>query len=64
MPKLKVTRKIKPGKPGTLKEMRRYGERLLSVRYLKDEEGRYIKTAEIIVYERGIGLDGIYMDVN
>ena len=52
MAKFKVTRKVKPGEYGTVKEGQKYGDRLLAVRYLKDGDGRYIKTAEIIVYER------------
>ena len=52
MSKLQVTRKVKLGEYGTVKEQRRYGDRLLAVRYLKDNAGRYVKTAEIIVYER------------
>ena len=52
MSNLKVTRKMLPGNHGAVKEQRRYGDKLLAVRYLKDDEGRYIKTAEIIVYER------------
>ena len=52
MGKFKVTRKVKPGEYGTVKEKQIYGDRLLAVRYLKNGDGRYIKTAEIIVYER------------
>ena len=54
MSDLKVTRKVKPGKPGTLKEERIYGDRLLAVRYLKDGDGRHVKTAEIIVKDRHV----------
>ena len=56
MSKLEVTRKVKPGEYGTVKEKRKYGDRLLAVRYLRDNEGRYVKTAEIIVNERQINV--------
>jgi hypothetical protein len=54
MAKLEVTRKVKPGEYGTLKEELIYGDRLLAVRYLKDGDGRYVKTAEIIVKDRHV----------
>ena len=51
MAKLGVTRKVQPGEYGALKEEQIYGDRLLAVRYLKDGNGRYVKTAEIVVYD-------------
>ena len=51
MSDLKVTRKVLPGNHGAVKEQKRYGDKLLAVRYLKNGSGRYIKTAEIIVYK-------------
>lgn len=52
MTDLKVTRKVLPGNHGAVREQRRYGDKLLAVRYLKDDAGRFIKTAEIIISER------------
>ena len=49
---LKVTRKVLPGNPGTKKEQRQYQNRLVAVRYLKDGNGRFVKTAEIVIYDR------------
>ena len=49
---LKVTRKVSPGQPGALKEQYRYRDKLLAVRYLSDGQGRFVKTAEIIIYDR------------
>ena len=49
MSKLEVTRKVKLGEYGAVKEKQRYGNRLLAVRYLRDNVGRYVKTAETIV---------------
>jgi len=52
MSELEVTRKLKPGAHGTIKEKREYGDRLLAVRYLKGKDGRYVKTVEIAIYDR------------
>ena len=52
MNNLKVTRKVLPGNPGTKKELRQYRNRLVAVRYLTDGQGRYVKTAEVIMYDR------------
>ena len=42
----------KPGDPGTLKLMERYGDRLISVRYRYDAvRGKRLKTIELIVEE-------------
>ena len=49
---LKVTRKVSPGEYGSVKEQQHYGDKLLAVRYLSDGQGRYVKTAEIILYDR------------
>ena len=54
MAKFKVTRKVKPGEYGAVKEKQIYGDRLLAVRYLRDNDGRYVKTAEIIVKDRHV----------
>ena len=51
MGNLKVTRKVLPEKHGAIKESNKYGNKLLSVRYLRDDEGRYVKTAEIAIYD-------------
>ena len=51
MSDLGVTRKVKPDEYGSLREEQIYGDRLLAVRYLSDGNGRYVKTAEIIVYD-------------
>ncbi len=41
---------LRPGQPGTKKLVRRYGDRLLRVRYLYDEKAeRRLKTVELIV---------------
>lgn len=52
MSDLKVTRKVLPGEHGAVREQRQYRDRLLAVRYLADGNGRYVKTAEIIIYDR------------
>ena len=52
MSNLKVTRKVSPGEHGSIKEQQRYRDNLLAVRYLNDGQGRYVKTAEIIIYDR------------
>ena len=52
MKELKVTRKVQPGKPGAKRELKRYRENLFAVRYRADGDGRYMKTAEIIIYDR------------
>ena len=49
MAKFKVTRKVKSGAHGTIKEGQKYGDRLLAVRYLSNGEGGYMKTVETIV---------------
>ena len=49
---LKVTRKVHPGQHGSVRETKRYGSNLMATRYYKDDAGRFIKTAEIIVSER------------
>ena len=49
----KVTRTVRPGKPGTLKYVRRFGDLLVAVRYRYDAQrmARFT-TAEIVVDER------------
>ena len=43
---------LRPGQPGTRKLLRRFGERLVHVRYLYDDErGVRLKTVELIVEE-------------
>jgi hypothetical protein len=43
---------LRPGAPGTKRLAKRYGERLVRVRYLYDEaRGRRLKTVELIVEE-------------
>jgi hypothetical protein len=43
---------LRPGAPGTKRLMKRYGERLVCVRYLYDEaRGRRLKTVELVVEE-------------
>ena len=49
----KVTRTVRPGKPGTLKYVRRFGDLLVCVRYRLDtKRGLRFTTAEIVVDER------------
>ena len=48
----KVTRKVRPGEHGSIKETKQYGSRLMATRYYRDDAGHYVKTAEIVVYER------------
>jgi hypothetical protein len=49
----KVTRTVRPGRPGTLKHVRRFGDLLVCVRYRYDEQRRArFTTAEVIVDER------------
>lgn len=46
----RVTKKLLPGQPGTLKLVRRYGPALLGVRYRLDESGlQRITTVELVV---------------
>jgi|AntDeeMinimDraft_4_1070355.scaffolds.fasta_scaffold12798_2 hypothetical protein len=52
MADLRVTRKVLAGQPGSKNEQRIYRDKLLNVRYLADGEGRYVKTAEIVIYDR------------
>jgi hypothetical protein len=52
MSDFKVTRKVSPGSHGAVRELVKYGDKLLAVRYLKDGRGHFIKTVELIVYER------------
>jgi hypothetical protein len=47
--KFKVSRTVKPGKPGAVRELKKYGDKLRTVRYLGDGTGRYLKTIELIV---------------
>jgi hypothetical protein len=43
---------LRPGAPGTKRLAKRYGERLVCVRYLYDEaRGRRLKTVELVVDE-------------
>ncbi len=43
---------LRPGAPGTKRLAKRYGERLVRVRYLYDEaRGRRVKTVELVVEE-------------
>lgn len=50
---LKVVRTVKPGKPGTRKYVRCYGDRLVAVRYRYHTERRVpFTTVEVIVDER------------
>lgn len=64
MGKLRVTRKVLPDTYGSVKETRIYGDRLMSVRYHKDDDGNFYKTAEIIVYERHTNKSGKYMNLS
>jgi hypothetical protein len=44
---------LRPGKPGTKRLVARYGDRLVCVRYLYDEEhSRRLKTVELVVEEK------------
>lgn len=48
-----VQRTLRPGDPGTHRYQRRFGDRLIAVRYRKHPEtGRRITTVEVIVDER------------
>ena len=64
MGKLKVTRKVLPGKHGAIKESNLYGDRLIAVRYHRDGAGNFYKTAEIIVYERHEGCSAKYLHLS
>lgn len=45
----KIQRKIKPGQPGTKQLVKKYGEKLLCVRYIYDpEEEMKYKTVELV----------------
>jgi hypothetical protein len=47
---MRFTNKILPGRPGSKKLMREYGDRLICVRYRYDSEtGEKIKTVEILI---------------
>jgi hypothetical protein len=52
---LVTTKTVLPGKPGTLKELEKYEDQLVCVRYKYDpEKQRKIKTVEIIVDSKTI----------
>ena len=49
----KIVRTVRPGKPGTLKYVRRYGDLLVAVRYRYDPDRRVrFTTVEVVVDER------------
>ena len=64
MGKMKVTRKVLPGKHGAVKESKIYGDKLMAVRYHRDGAGNFYKTAEVIIYERQEGLPAKYMHLS
>jgi hypothetical protein len=46
----RVTKKLQPGQPGTLKLRQRYGDALLCVRYRHDEQrGQRCTTVELVI---------------
>ncbi len=48
----RVTKTLRPDRPGTLKLVRRYGEALLCVRYREDAHGRQrCTTVELVIDE-------------
>lgn len=50
---MEVTKTLKPGEPGTARLLRRFGDRLICVRYRHDpESNKHITTVELIVDER------------
>ncbi len=50
---MKVLRRIQPGKAGTKKYLEEYGEKLVCVRYIYDEEEQTkTKTIELVVEKR------------
>lgn len=50
---MKVRRILQPGKPGTKKLLKRYGDNMLCVRYRYDEDKLMMyKTIEIIIDEK------------
>jgi hypothetical protein len=51
--RLRVTKKLLPGQPGTLKLARRYGDKLLCVRYRLDAQQRQRYTTVELVIDRG-----------
>ena len=51
--RLRVTKKLRPGQPGTLKLTRRYGDKLLCVRYRLDAQQRQRYTTVELVIDRG-----------
>ncbi len=64
MGKMKVTRKVLPGNHGAVRETTRFGDKLLAVRYHKDDKGYFCKTAEVIVYERYAGKQADHMPLS
>ncbi len=47
---MRFTKKILPGRPGSKKQLREYGDRLICVRYRYDSEtGEKTKTVEILI---------------
>ncbi len=49
---VRVTKTLRPGQPGTLRLLRRYGDALLCVRYREDGNGqRRCTTVELIIDE-------------
>lgn len=54
---MEVTKKLLPGAPGTKRFKKKYGRRLVCVRYRKDPENeRRLTTVEIVVDERPLGM--------
>ena len=52
MKRLRTRQSLRPGQPGTRSLLRRFGNRLVRVRYLDDPaSGRHLKTVELIVDE-------------
>jgi 2'-5' RNA ligase len=55
-----VIRTIRPGKPGSTRFLQHWGDRLVAVRYRKDNEaGKLYTTIEIIVDERELPPEGV-----
>ncbi len=50
---MKINRKLKPGQKGTKKLLEKYGDNLLSVRYIYDSEKQVMmKTIELLVEKK------------
>ena len=62
---MEVIKTMRPGRPGTQRYLRRYGEKLVAVRYRHDpKRNRQLTTIELVVDEREMPLTDKRVDEN